>query len=99
MRVLPLRRVVGQQAAEGVAFLLAVRLLPVRLDRLPEVVVEPLVVGVAVLHHDGRDPLRMPRRQAIADRGAVVLHVEGISASGPTFSVNSSITFARLSKV
>ena len=59
-------------------FSLLLGLLPVRLDRLPEVVVESLVVGVAVLHDDGGDPLRMLDSQTVADRCAVVLHVDGV---------------------
>jgi len=39
VRVLPLGGFVANQTANGVALLLAVRLFPVRLDRLPEVVV------------------------------------------------------------
>ena len=52
--------------------------LPVRLERLPEVVVQPLVVGVAVLHHQGGHTLRVPDRQPVADRSAVVLDVERV---------------------
>ena len=37
----------------------------------------PLVVGVSILHHDGRDPLRVGNGQALPDRGAVVLDVVG----------------------
>ena len=53
-------------------------LLPVSLDRLPEVVVEPLVVGVAVLHDEGRDAVRVLDGQAVADRRAVVLNIQGV---------------------
>src|SRR5438874_1031170 len=48
------------------------------LEGLPEVVVQPLVVGVAVLHHQARHPLRVPDRQPVADRSTVVLDVEGV---------------------
>ena len=35
------------------------------------------LLGVAILHHDGRDPLGVGDGQAVADRGAVVLDVVG----------------------
>ena len=76
--VLPFGRDVGEQLANGIALFLALGRFPVFLERLPEVVVESLVVGVAVLNDDGRDSLRMLAGQAIADRRAVVLHVQGI---------------------
>ncbi len=47
-------------------------------DRVPEAF-EALGIGVAVLHDDGRDPLGMGRGQAVADRRAVVLDVDGIA--------------------
>jgi len=49
-----------------VTFLIAARILPVCLDRLPEVVVQSLVVSVAVLHHDGGDPKRERGRSSLA---------------------------------
>src|SRR5262245_31921833 len=58
VRILPPGRLIFYEPAEGVALLLAGRLLPVRLDRLPEIVVQALLVRLAVLHHDGGDPLR-----------------------------------------
>jgi len=68
-RVLPFGRVVGEQPAKGVTLLLAVWVPPVLLDRLPEVVVEALLVGVAVLDDDGGDPLRVLDGKSVADGG------------------------------
>src|SRR5262249_16206594 len=67
-----------EKGPRGVRLLWAGRVLPVRLERLPEVVVQSLVVGVAVLHHDGRDAVRVAGREPVADRRAVILHVEGV---------------------
>ena len=53
-------------------------LLPVSLERLPEVVVEALVVGVAVLHHEGLHALRVLDGQAVAHRRAVVHNIQGV---------------------
>src|SRR5262245_17257509 len=71
----------GLDVEEGLQcgpLLQAGRVLPVRLEGLPEVVVQSLVVGVAVLHHDGGDAVRVAGREPVADRRAVILHVEGV---------------------
>jgi hypothetical protein len=65
--VLPSGRVVAQECPQGVLLLPGARLLPIRPDRLPEGVVESLVVGVAVLDDEGRDPLQVRDGQAVAD--------------------------------
>nr|GEU28643.1 serine racemase [Tanacetum cinerariifolium] len=52
---------------------------PVGLDRFPERIVEPLVVGIAVLDHDGSDALGMGGGQAVADGRAVILHVQRVT--------------------
>src|SRR5882724_5546014 len=77
-RVLPLGRLIGEQPAKGVTLLLAVWMLPIFLEWLPEVVGDPLVVGIAVLHHDGADSLRVRDSESVADRRPVVLYVEGV---------------------
>src|SRR5262245_19171076 len=76
--VLPARGLDVEKGPQGVPLLQAGRVLPVRLERLPEVVVQSLVVRVAVLHHDGGDAVRVPRREPVADRRAVILHVERV---------------------
>ena len=48
---------------------------PVGLDRVPELL-QALLVGVAVLHDQRRDPLRMLQRQPIAHGRAIVHDVE-----------------------
>src|SRR5262245_44151585 len=76
--VLPARSLDIEKGPQGVPLLQAGRLLPVRFEWLPEVVVESLVVGVAVLHHDGGNAVRVAGRESVADRRAVILHVEGV---------------------
>lgn len=76
--VLPFGRVIGESPAEGIPLRLVIRFLPICLDRLPKVVVQPLIVGVAVLDHDRRYTLRVHDGQAVADWSAVVLHIQGV---------------------
>ena len=59
VRVLPFGRVLREQPAERIPLRLVARFFPIRLDRLPEVVVQALIVGVAVLDHDRRDTRRV----------------------------------------
>src|SRR5262245_31117860 len=51
--------------------------LPIALDRIPALA-QPLLICVAILRDDRGDPLRMARREAEADRGAVIEDVDGI---------------------
>ena len=51
---------------------------PVGLDRIPELA-ESLLIRVAVLYDQCRDALRMPERQTVTDRCAVVLHVQRVA--------------------
>src|SRR5262245_9005544 len=76
--VLPSGGLEVEKGPQRVPLLQAGRVLPVRLERLPEVVVQSLGVGVAVLHHDGRDAVRGAGREPVADRRAVILQVEGV---------------------
>ena len=77
--VLPLRGVRFQEPTQGVTPLRAGRLFPIRLDRFPEVVVEPLFIGVPVLHHQGGHAGRVLNGEPVTDRGTVILHVQGVS--------------------
>src|SRR5215469_13958617 len=76
--VLPASGLDVEKGAQRVPLHQTGRFLPVRLEWLPEVVIQSLVVGVAVLHHDGRDAVRVASREPVADRRAVILHVEGV---------------------
>ena len=75
--VLPLGRIERQQRSQLVALFLGA-VLPVRLDRFPEVVVDPFVVGVAVLHDQCFDSLRVLDGEPKTDRRSVVHQVDRI---------------------
>src|SRR5262245_24005328 len=77
MHVLPLGRLGREKAAERRA-ILAGWLLPVALDRIPAPA-QPLLIGVAILRDDRGDPLWVARREAEADRRAVIEDVDGIT--------------------
>src|SRR5262249_58959508 len=77
MRVLPLRRLGREEVAERRAILRR-RLLPVALDRVPASA-QPLLIRVAVLRDDRSDSLRVTRREAEADRCAIVEDVDGMT--------------------
>ena len=83
--VLPLRRFRVQESPQGIAPVLAGRFLPVRLDRLPKVVVDPLVVGVPVLHYNGGHSAWVLLGEPVTDRGAVILHVQGVARQPDLF--------------
>jgi len=58
MEVLPFGRIEIQQRAQAIALLLAA-IFPIGFDRLPKLVVDAFVVGVAVLHDQRLDTLRV----------------------------------------
>ena len=51
---------------------------PIGLDRIPELL-QPLFVGVAVLHDEARDALGMLQRQSPADGRPVIHDVHGVA--------------------
>ena len=77
MRILPDGRLRLEEGAQR----LAVRgrsVLPIGADRIPAVA-QALLIGVAVLGDDRRDPIRMLDREAEPGRRAVVEHVDRIA--------------------
>jgi hypothetical protein len=76
--VLPFRGLGREKRADGLP-VGGVWLLPVFLDRVPTGA-QALLVGVAVLRDDRRDPLRPRQREPEADRRAVVENVDGVAA-------------------
>src|SRR5262245_16039308 len=78
MHVLPLGRLGREEVAKRRAVLRR-RLLPVALDRIPALA-QPFLIGVAVLRDDRGDLRRVARREAEADRRAIVEYVDGITA-------------------
>jgi len=62
MRVLPARRLGGEEAAERLSVGRR-RLLPIGPNRVPTVA-QPFLIGVAVLGDDGGDAIRMPNGEA-----------------------------------
>ena len=49
---------------------------PVHLERLPEVIIQAFVVRIAVLHDKSRDAFGVFNSQPIADRGSIVLNIK-----------------------
>ncbi len=81
--VLPYGGFPGEEAAQGLIALCRL-FLPVSLERCPEIVVNALVVGVAVLHHQGLDEVGVLGSQTVADRRAIILNVQcGTSSVQP----------------
>src|SRR5579872_125830 len=78
MRVLPLRGFGLKESTQSCAVFRG-RILPIGLDRIPAFA-QPVEIGITVLRDHGCDPLGMTKREAKADRRAVVEDVDGKAA-------------------
>src|SRR5215467_6334770 len=78
VRVLPFRRVERQDRVPQLVAVLFATVLPVDLDRLPEIVVDAFIVGVAILDDQRLHALRMLDGQAKSNRGTVVHEIDRV---------------------
>ena len=57
---------------------MCITIFPIRLDRLPEVVVKPLFIGIPILDDQCLYALGMPDRKPKADRSAIIHDVQAV---------------------
>ena len=77
MGVLPLCRFRREKCAQGRAVFRR-GIFPVGLDRIPAFA-QAFEIGIAVLRDHGRDPLRVSKREAKADRRAIIEDIDGVA--------------------